>query len=145
MKDFVALSGLGRFVKENGKTAALDDLCSVRCPKFTEEITNEVKPLYDLFSADDISKKIAELVTLEEGIEPEVGVIYQSIEGLHKACPNHLGDWYFTGNFPTPGGNRVVNKAFMILWKGKMKGRIKCPQRLFVFFNDIFIEYVFKN
>jgi amidophosphoribosyltransferase len=121
MKDFVAFQALVALLKENGKTAALDEAYA-RCvaqkdlPK--EEITNEVKPLYDLFSADDISKKIAELVTLE-GIEPEVEVIYQSIEGLHKACPNHLGDWYFTGNFPTPGGNRVVNKAFMIFMEGK--------------------------
>ncbi len=121
MKDFVAFQALVALLKENGKLSVLDEAYA-RCvaqkdlPK--EEITNEVKPLYDLFSADEISKKIAELVTLED-IEPEVEVIYQNIEGLHKACPNHLGDWYFTGNFPTPGGNRVVNKAFMIYIEGK--------------------------
>ena len=121
MKDFVAFQALVELLKENGKTTLLDEAYA-RCvaqkdfPK--EEIKNEVKALYDLFSADEISNKIAELVTLDD-IEPDVEVIYQNIEGLHKACPNHLGDWYFTGNFPTPGGNRVVNKAFMIYMEGK--------------------------
>ena len=121
MKDFVAFQALIALLRENGKEALLNEAYT-RCvaqkdlPK--EEINNEVKRLYDLFSADDISKKIARLVT-PEGIEPQVEVIYQSIEGLHKACPNHRGDWYFTGNFPTPGGNRVVNKAFMLFMEGK--------------------------
>ena len=121
MKDFVAFQALVELLKKNGKATLLDEAYA-RCvaqkdlPK--EEIKNEVKALYDLFSADEISNKIAELVTLDD-IEPEVEVIYQNIEGLHKACPNHLGDWYFTGNFPTPGGNRVVNKAFMIYMEGK--------------------------
>ena len=121
MKNFVAFQALVALLKENGKAALLDEAYA-RCvsqkdlPK--EAINNEVKPLYDLFSADEISEKIAELVT-PEGIQPKVEVIYQNIEGLHKACPNHLGDWYFTGNFPTPGGNRVVNKAFMNYMEGK--------------------------
>ena len=121
MKDFVAFQALVALLKENGKMNLLDEAYA-RCvaqkdlPK--EKITNEVKPLYDQFSADEISAKIAELVT-PEGIQPKVEVIYQGIEGLHRACPNHLGDWYFTGNFPTPGGNRVVNKAFMIYMEGK--------------------------
>src|SRR5690606_6802354 len=108
-------------LKENGKLAEMDEAYA-RClaqkdlPK--EKIKNEVKALYDLFPAEEISKKIAELVT-PEGIQQKVEYIYQNIEGLHKACPNHLGDWYFTGNFPTPGGNRVVNKAFMIYMEGK--------------------------
>ena len=121
MKDFVAFQALVALLKENEKETLLEEAYA-RCvaqkdlPK--EKITNEVKPLYDLFSAEEISNKIAELVTLEE-IEPNVEVIYQNIEGLHKACPNHLGDWYFTGNYPTPGGNRVANKAFMIFMEGK--------------------------
>lgn len=121
MKDFVAFQALVALLKESGKSTLLDEAYA-RCvaqkdlPK--EKIKNEVKPLYDLYSDEEISSKIAELVTLEE-VNPNVEVIYQDLNGLHKACPNHLGDWYFSGNFPTPGGNRVVNKAFMIYMEGK--------------------------
>ena len=119
MKDFVAFQALVALLKENGKTTLLDEAyakCVAQKDLPKEKITNEVKPLYKLFSTEEISKKIAELITLEN---IEVEVIYQNIEGLHAACPDHLGDWYFTGNFPTPGGNRVVNKAFMIYMEGK--------------------------
>jgi amidophosphoribosyltransferase len=115
LKDFVAFRALVALLHENGKSALLDEAYQ-RCkeqehlPK--EEMKNEVKVLYDQFSADEISRKIAEIVT-PKGIKPKVEVIYQSIEGLHHACPKHLGDWYFTGNFPTPGGNRVINRAFI--------------------------------
>jgi amidophosphoribosyltransferase len=121
MKDFVAFRALVELLKENGKEKLLDEAYQ-RCkeqehlPK--EEIKNEVKALYDHFSAEEISKKIAEIVT-PKGIKPKVEVIYQTIEGLHAACPDHLGDWYFTGNFPTPGGNKVVNKAFINYMEGR--------------------------
>lgn len=77
-----------------------------------EEITNYVKEIYAPFTAAQISNKITEMLT-PDGISTEVEIIFQSIDGLHKACPNHTGDWYFTGNYPTPGGMRAVNNAFL--------------------------------
>ena len=79
---------------------------------------NVVKQLYKPFSAEEISAKIAQLIT-PAGLGIPVDVIFQRIEDLHKACPNNLGDWYFTGNYPTPGGNKVVNKAFMNYMEGR--------------------------
>ena len=83
-----------------------------------EEIVNVVKQIYEPFTAEQISKKIAEILT-PEGTKAEVDIIYQSIEGLHNAIPHHKGDWYFTGNYPTPGGNKVVNKSFINYMEGK--------------------------
>ena len=76
-----------------------------------------VKELYDEFSADEISNRIGELIT-DSSINAKVKTIFQSIENLHKACPDNKGDWYFTGNYPTPGGYRVVNKAFINFYEG---------------------------
>lgn len=84
----------------------------------SHEVTNHVKAVYKGFSATEISAKIAELLS-DDSINARVSVIYQSIENLHEACPKNLGDWYFTGNYPTPGGNKVVNKAFMNFYEGK--------------------------
>jgi amidophosphoribosyltransferase len=83
-----------------------------------EQVQNQVKAIYAPFSPEDISAKIAEIITPKE-VKAQVEVIYQTLEGLHEACPNHLGDWYFSGNYPTPGGNKVVNKAFMNWMEGK--------------------------
>jgi amidophosphoribosyltransferase len=82
------------------------------------EQENVVKDIYRPFTAQQISDKIAELLTPED-LNAEVALVYQSIEGLHAACPEHTGDWYFTGNYPTPGGNRVVNRAFINYCEGK--------------------------
>lgn len=82
------------------------------------EVQNFVKEIYAPFSAAQISEKIAKLLSAE-GIKAEVKIIFQSIENLHKACPKNLGDWYFTGNYPTVGGNRVVNQAFINFYEGK--------------------------
>jgi amidophosphoribosyltransferase len=79
---------------------------------------NVVKQVYKPFTAEQISAKIAQLIT-PPGLDIPVDVIFQSIEDLHKACPNNLGDWYFTGNYPTPGGNKVVNKAFINYMEGR--------------------------
>jgi amidophosphoribosyltransferase len=79
---------------------------------------NVVKQLYKLFTIDQITNKIAQLITPPECNIP-VQVIFQSIEDLHLSCPNNLGDWYFTGNYPTRGGNKVVNKAFMNYMEGR--------------------------
>jgi amidophosphoribosyltransferase len=77
-----------------------------------------VKDIYRPFTAEQISKRIAELLTPPD-IQAEVRIVYQSIEGLRAACPDHTGDWYFTGDYPTPGGNRVVNRAFINWRQGK--------------------------
>ena len=82
------------------------------------EIRNVVKEVYDPFTAQEISNKITELLH-PQNIKAEVQIIYQSIEGLHASCPNHKGDWYFTGNYPTPGGNKVSNRAFINYMQGK--------------------------
>jgi len=121
MKDFVAFRALVELINENGKEKHLKkayDRCkaSLKLPH-GKKIKNEVQPLYDLFTTDQISAKIAEIVT-PPNIEQEVEVIYQTIEDLHKACPEHPGDWYFTGNFPTPGGMRTANRAFVYYMEG---------------------------
>jgi amidophosphoribosyltransferase len=84
------------------------------------ELTNYVKELYSLFSADEISNKITELLSTDV-VNSKVKIIFQSIENLHIACPEHLGDWYFTGNYPTNGGNRVVNNAFINFYEGNKR------------------------
>jgi amidophosphoribosyltransferase len=81
-------------------------------------VDNAVKDIYAPFTAEQISAKITELLT-PEGLNADVRIVYQSIEGLRAACPQHTGDWYFTGNYPTPGGNRVVNRAFINWMEGR--------------------------
>ncbi len=120
MKDFVAFQAMVSLLKSSNKEALLAEVyqkCKAQENLPKEEMVNYVKELYAQFTADQISKRIAEIVTPDD-IEAEVDVIYQSIENLHQSCPNHLGDWYFTGNYPTPGGNKVVNKAFINFMEG---------------------------
>ena len=115
MKDFVAFRALVDLLEKDGKIHLLDETyqrCLEQEKLPLEQMENAVKPLYDLYSDDDISKAISRLVT-PENITPEVEVLYQTIKNLHQACPNHHGDWYFSGNYPTPGGTRVVNRAFI--------------------------------
>src|SRR5690606_17095297 len=83
-----------------------------------EKQENFIKAIYAPFTDDEISAKIAQIISPKE-INAKVEVIYQTLDNLHKACPDHLGDWYFSGNYPTPGGNKVVNKAFMNWMEGK--------------------------
>jgi amidophosphoribosyltransferase len=82
-----------------------------------EEVKNFVKEIYEPFSDQEISDKISELIC-DSDVEAKVKVIYQTVDNLHKACPKNLGDWYFTGNYPTFGGNRVVNRAFINFFEG---------------------------
>lgn len=115
MKDFVAFQALVQLLHETGQEKQLDEAykrCKAQENLPVEQITNQVASLYELFTYDQITEKIAQIVT-PKGIKPEVKVIYQTIEDLHAACPKNQGDWYFSGNYPTPGGNRVVNRAFM--------------------------------
>lgn len=81
---------------------------------------NHVNDIFAPFSDEEISKEIATIIK-QKHINAEVDVIYQTVDNLHKACPNHLGDWYFTGNYPTGGGNRVVNRGFVNYYEGKNK------------------------
>jgi amidophosphoribosyltransferase len=82
-----------------------------------KHVVNFVKEIYADFTEDEISKKISELLS-DDDINAEVEIIFQTVENLHLACPKNLGDWYFTGDYPTAGGNRVVNKAFINFYEG---------------------------
>lgn len=120
MQEFVAFRALVELLKESGKEKLLDKVykkCKKQCNLPREEIKNEVAALYKEFSYEAVSKKIAEIIT-PKGIKPEVEVIYQTVEGLSEACPENNGDWYFSGVYPTPGGNYVVNKAFINYMEG---------------------------
>jgi amidophosphoribosyltransferase len=115
LKDFVAFRALLDLLKENQLMHLLDEtyqMCIDEMQKPLEEIENKVISLYQQFTTEQISQKIAEIVT-PENFKPEVEIIFQSVENLHIACPNHKGDWYFTGNFPTPGGNKIANRSFI--------------------------------
>ena len=92
--------------------------CLIELEKPLHEMKNIVKEIYTSFTPEEISDKIAQIVT-PPNITPDIQVIYQTIEGLHEACPSHTGDWYFTGNYPTKGGNRVVLQAFVNYIEGK--------------------------
>jgi amidophosphoribosyltransferase len=120
LKDFVAFQAMITLVKERKLETKIDEVyqkCKAQENLPKEEMKNYLKDLYALFTPDEISAQIAKIVT-PEGITAEVDVIFQSIENLHQACPNHNGDWYFTGNYPTPGGTKVVNKAFVNYYEG---------------------------
>lgn len=121
MGDFIAFNAAVELMKERKKENCLHELFE-RCKDLQRNnqlhTENVVKQLYKQFTTEEISKKIAQLITPPEVSIP-VDVIFQSIEDLHKSCPNNLGDWYFTGNYPTPGGNKVVNKAFLNYMEGK--------------------------
>jgi len=115
MKDFVAFQALLQLLAESGKEKMLDETY-LRCKQSemlpVEAVQNEVIQLYDQFEYCQVSRKIAEIVK-PKGLKPQLDVMYQTIEGLHQACPDNKGDWYFSGRYPTPGGNRVANRAFM--------------------------------
>jgi len=118
MGDFIAFEAAIALLKERGMESVIEEvyqdcLEQVSLPRIRQK--NAVRKIYSAFSTDEISAKISEMLT-PPTIKTEVEIIYQTIENLHAACPNNKGDWYFTGNYPTSGGNKVVNKAF-INWK----------------------------
>jgi amidophosphoribosyltransferase len=122
IKEFVAFRAMLALLKENGLEFKKDEVYQEALALQDQqnlEKENVVKKLFDLFTADEISAKIAQIIK-PEGMKAEVSVIYQTAENLAYACPNHTGDWYFTGNYPTPGGNKVVNKAFINFMEGKL-------------------------
>ena len=119
--DFIAFRAAIELLIESGNESVINDVYKKskkqqNIPK--EKIINYVKEIYKHFSADEISKKISQMLKTPD-VNAEVEIIYQSIENLHKACPNDLGDWYFTGNYPTPGGNKVVNASFINFIEGR--------------------------
>ena len=121
MGDFIAFQAAVSLLKDQKKEHILQDVynkCKEQENLPKEKMKNFVKEIYEPFSANDISKKISQLLTPSE-IKSDVEIIYQGIEDLHKACPKHLGDWYFTGDYPTPGGVKVVCKAFMNYIEGR--------------------------
>lgn len=120
LKDFVAFQAMIALVKERKLDKKIDEVykkCKEQENLPKEQMKNYLIDLYNLFTDDEISAKIAEIVTPQE-ITAEVEIIFQSIANLHEACPNHKGDWYFSGNYPTPGGTKVVNKAFINYYEG---------------------------
>lgn len=119
--DFIAFRAALELLKDHNKLSLLDEvykLCKQQQSTVGVVSENYVKMIYDSFSPNDISKKIAEMLKTKN-IKSEIEIIFQKVEDLHQACPNHLGDWYFTGDYPTPGGNRVVNEAFINFYEGR--------------------------
>ena len=124
LERFVAFNAAIELLKDHGKEGLIQEVyqkCKAQENLPKEEIVNYVKEIYRQFTAEEVSAKIAELLKPED-CKAEVEIIYQSIENLHQACPNDLGDWYFTGNYPTPGGNKVVNTSFINFVEG-VEGR----------------------
>ncbi|HTQ63577.1 MAG TPA: hypothetical protein VMI12_02215 [Puia sp.] len=121
LRDFVAFRAAIELMEERGKEACLQELYE-HCKELHRtgqlHTENMVRQIYKPFTTEEISDKIAQLITPPD-VKTPVQVIYQTIESLHAACPTNTGDWYFTGNYPTPGGNKVVNKAFMNYMEGK--------------------------
>ena len=120
MSEFVAFRALLALLKRDGKQFMLDEVYT-KCVASLNDVDqpNHVNQLYEMYSYEEISEMIAEIVR-PESFTGELEVIYQTVENLHKAIPDHIGDWYFTGNFPTKGGNKVVNKSFVNFMEGKL-------------------------
>ena len=119
--DFIAFKAAIELLKDTGRESLIQTvydkaISELRNP--VEEMNNVVREIYKPFCPEEISKKISSMLKSDE-IGAEVEIVFQSIEGLHKACPGHLGDWYFTGNYPTPGGNKVVNQSFINYVEGR--------------------------
>ncbi len=120
LEDLVAFNAALELHKERGTAGIIEEIyekCKKQLKLNDAEVINHVKDLYEPFSDEEISDKIAEIIS-EETINAKVKLIFQSVDDLHKACPKNLGDWYFTGNYPTVGGNRVVNRAYINFYEG---------------------------
>ncbi|QXP50904.1 amidophosphoribosyltransferase [Cellulophaga sp. HaHa_2_95] len=121
LEDFIAFRAALELHKDRNTMHIVDDIyqkCLLQVDSHDKDVINYVKEFYLPFTATEISDKIGVLLSSPE-INAEVQIIYQTISNLHKACPQNLGDWYFTGEYPTPGGNRVVNRAFINFYEGK--------------------------
>ena len=125
MSEFIAFRATIELLKEQGKQFIIDEVykeCLEQLKLPMNEMKNSVKRIYEQFTDDDISAKMAEMLK-PEGTKAEVQIVYQSLEGLHQAIPNCPGDWYFSGDYPTPGGNQLVNQAFVNYYEGKINKR----------------------
>lgn len=125
MGEFIAFKAAISLLKKNGKQSIIDDVykkSKAQVGKPKEEYVNYVKEIYAQFSDEEISKEIALMLTPSDVTTP-VEIIYQSLDNLHVACPNHSGDWYFSGDYPTPGGNRLVTHAFINFYEGNFDKR----------------------
>ena len=121
LSDFIAFKAAIALLKETGRGSLIKtiyDEAVAELKKPVSEMRNVVKGIYKPLCPDEISKKISVLLKTDE-IKAEVDIVFQSIEGLHEACPGYTGDWYFTGNYPTPGGNKVVNQSFVNYFEGR--------------------------
>jgi amidophosphoribosyltransferase len=121
LEKFIAFTATIELLKESGQQHVIDEVyrkCKEQENLPKEEIVNYVKEIYRQFKAEEVSAKIAQMLKPDD-CKAEVEIIYQTIENLHEACPNDTGDWYFTGNYPTPGGNKVVNTSFINYIEGK--------------------------
>ena len=121
LSDFIAFKAAIDLLNETKQTHIINTVyrkCKEQEHKPKEQMVNFVKAIYKPFTPEQIAEKIAKLITSKD-IKAEVKVVYQSIENLHAACPNNKGDWYFTGDYPTAGGFKVVNKSFINFIEGK--------------------------
>jgi amidophosphoribosyltransferase len=123
LNDFIAFKAAIQLLKDTGQESVISRVyneckSTEHLPK--EDIRNHVKEIYAPFTVEQVSAKIAFMLR-SSGIHSTVKIVYQTVENLHKACPNHLGDWYFTGDYPTPGGNKVANTSFVNYIEGKNK------------------------
>jgi amidophosphoribosyltransferase len=121
LKDFIAFRATIQLLKDTHQENIINEVynaakAQIKLP--LNEVQNVIKKIYKPFTAEQISVKISELLHPKE-INADVEIIYQTIENLHEACPDHLGDWYFTGNYPTPGGNKVANISFINYIEGR--------------------------
>jgi amidophosphoribosyltransferase len=123
LNEFVAFQAAIELLKECGKQSIINDVykkCKLQEELPAAQMVNHVKEIYEPFTDREISAKTSKMLKTPE-IKADIDIIYQTIENLHHACPNDTGDWYFTGNYPTPGGNKIVNTAFIDYIEGKVK------------------------
>lgn len=121
LEGLIAFQAALELLKENGNYDLVEQVyekCKAQENLVDSEVQNFVKEIYSGFSDQEVSDKISELLS-DKSVKADVKIIYQTVDNLHKACPKNLGDWYFTGDYPTIGGNRVVNKAFINFFEGK--------------------------
>ncbi len=119
--DFIAFKAAVELLKDRGMESKMTEVyesARAELKKPVSEMKNVVKEIYNPFTTEEISHKISQMLKSDE-ITSEVEIVFQSVEGLHEACPGHTGDWYFTGDYPTPGGNKVVNQSFVNFMEGR--------------------------
>ena len=125
MGEFIAFKAAMALLEERGMKNVIDEVyrkCKNQDSLPKDQVRNYVKDIYSPFSDEEVSAKIAELLTPHD-THAEIEIVYQSVEEMHVAIPEHPGDWYFTGDYPTPGGNRLVNKAFINYYEGRVSAR----------------------